>query len=160
MKLSRSVVLDASADRVWSHVLQTSLLRHVSFPLQIFVPISPAAWPAKWSSGDYVVALWTFGVIPFGRHTIAIRFPDGDGAGPPYRLLDDGHGGMIRRWRHLITVTPIEEDRCVYCDEVEVAAGLLTPIVYLFACVFYWHRQRRWQGLVKSGFRYSAPSGE
>jgi hypothetical protein len=37
-----------------------------------------------------------------------------------------------------------------YSDEVEVSAGALTPFIWAFAQIFYWHRQRRWRGLANS----------
>jgi hypothetical protein len=42
-------------------------------------------------------------------------------------------------------VRPLEAGTCRYSDEIEIDAGLLTPLVWLFARVFYGHRQRRWQ---------------
>jgi len=37
---------------------------------------------------------------------------------------------------------------------VDIEAGLLTPFIWLFSQVFYRHRQRRWQALVKRQFAF------
>jgi hypothetical protein len=39
---------------------------------------------------------------------------------------------------------------------MRVSAGVLTPVVWLFAVLFYRHRhrQRRWRELAQSGFNY------
>jgi hypothetical protein len=41
-------------------------------------------------------------------------------------------------------------------DTVEVRAGVLTPFIWLFAQLFYRHRQRRWRALVARRFAYGA----
>ncbi|WP_374137484.1 hypothetical protein [Sphingomonas sp.] len=71
-----------------------------------------------------------------------------------YQMRDNGSGDLIKRWDHWITIEPIAPDRCRYTDEVEVSAGIFTPFIWLFALVFYAHRQSRWRALVKSGFAY------
>jgi len=37
-----------------------------------------------------------------------------------------------------------------YTDEIEIQAGWLTPGIWLFAQLFYRHRQRRWKALLRS----------
>jgi hypothetical protein len=54
---------------------------------------------------------------------------------------------MIGRWDHWITVEPDGEGGTLYRDSVEIDAGFLTPLVGMFAHLFYCHRQRRWRGL-------------
>jgi hypothetical protein len=52
---------------------------------------------------------------------------------------------LVRRWDHLIRIRPLANDCCRYLDEIDIDAGPLTLLVWLFAQVFYRHRQRRWQ---------------
>ncbi len=68
----------------------------------------------------------------------------------PKRLRDDGYSALISKWDHWITVAPDKDGGTRYSDEVEVSAGALTPFIWAFAQIFYWHRQRRWRGLAKS----------
>jgi hypothetical protein len=55
---------------------------------------------------------------------------------------------VVRRWDHLIRVEPADGGRTRYSDTIEVEAGALTPLVWLFAKLFYRHRQRRWRTIV------------
>ena len=100
---------------------------------------------------------WDFGCsvsFPLGRQTIAISIPlRGDSH---IELRDNGFSGLISRWDHLITIRSVVGG-CVYSDRVEINAGVLTPFVWVFAWLFYRHRQRRWQRLVKDAFRYERP---
>ncbi len=83
------------------------------------------------------------GVVPFSRHRLRVEALD-----PVAReLRTDEGGGLVRRWRHRIGVTPIGPDRCRYVDEIDIDAGVLTPAVRAFAEVFYRARQRRWRRL-------------
>lgn len=150
MRVRLSTILDVPAERVWAAVRQPRLLDHVAHPLQVFQPIDPPVMPATWADGRYLVRPRMFGVVPMGEQWIVISAPE---QGPiRYRLRDNGHGTLVSRWDHFITIEPITADRCRYTDEVEVRAGLLTPFVWAFAQLFYRHRQRRWRALVASDF--------
>jgi len=55
------------------------------------------------------------------------------------------------------TVEGVKVTRLLICrDRVANNAGILTPCIWLFAQLFYRHRQRRWRQLVKGGFTYVA----
>ncbi len=145
-----ATVLDTPAERVWQAVLRPRLLDHVAWPIQVFDRIDPAGWPERWSVGDYQVRLRLFGIVPMGRQSIVIRDIQ---AGPTrYGLRDDGHGDLVKRWDHRITLEPISPTACRYNDEVEVRAGLLTPVAWAFVQIFYRHRQRRLRALVTADF--------
>ena len=60
---------------------------------------------------------------------------------------------MIRVWDHKIRLADFH-GMTRYTDEVEVHAGPLTIAAWLFALVFYIHRQRRLRRVVASGFAY------
>lgn len=97
-----------------------------------------------WRVGDELNG-WTFlfGVLPLSRHHVRI-----DSIDPARRTAQsDERGGPIRAWRHCLTVTPIDDQRCSYEDQIEIDAGVLTPVVSGFARVFYRYRQRRWRSL-------------
>jgi hypothetical protein len=61
----------------------------------------------------------------------------------PKRLRDNGHSALIKTWDHRITIASDDQGGTLYRDEVEVRAGLLTPFIWVFAQIFYRHRQRR-----------------
>lgn len=150
--MKRNVVvetyLDAPPELVWAAVNQPRLLVHVAHPMIRFVPIRPKRFPESWQDGDYLVGLVRRGLIPIGKQMIRISHPPAvDGV---RFMLDDGHGTLCRRWRHLASVSP-EGSGTRYRDEIEVEAGLLTPLVAGFARRFYRHRQARWRALIRAG---------
>ena len=65
-------ILDCSIDEAINHVKTPRLLEFVAAPLVRFAPVSPPAFPDVWSAGEYLVALRLFGVVPFGKQSIAI----------------------------------------------------------------------------------------
>jgi hypothetical protein len=48
-----------------------------------------------------------------------------------------------------------EEGTTHYTDQVEIQAGLLTPLVWALASIFYRYRQFRWRRLVAADFAYT-----
>jgi hypothetical protein len=59
--------------------------------------------------------------------------------------------GSVRSWRHRMRVEPVSDSHCRYVDRIEIDAGLLTPLVWAFAFLFYKYRQARWRRLPFSG---------
>jgi hypothetical protein len=100
----------------------------------------------EWCEGETVVGwVFLFGVLPFARHHIYVAKID-----EASRVLSSRErGGLIRVWNHDIEVTPIDELSCRYRDQIEIRAGLLTPVIVLYAHGFYLMRQRRWRALAK-----------
>lgn len=84
-----------------------------------------------------------FQIVPFCRYTIEVESVD-DVA---HQLVTNERGGVVRTWRHTIVVEALDDDTCRYEDEIDIDAGLLTPVVSAFARVFYVYRQRRWTRL-------------
>lgn len=157
MKVIVRTRLEASAERVWSELKTSRLLTYVTAPLQKFVPVKPPALPEIWSEGDYQVKLLSFGVLPTGKQTISISYPESDPLRPNIlRLRDNGSGDLARVWDHMITLEPLSSSQCLYEDSVEVKAGLLTPFIWGYAWMFYHWRQMRWRRLVAANFDYSA----
>lgn len=150
MILKISTSLPCSFEEAVKQAQSPRLLRFVASPLVQFTPIDPPAFPATWSVGTYWVQLKLFGLVPFGRQAIVISFPDIQNG---FALLDDGHSALITSWNHLITIAPSEHG-LYYEDCVNLSAGVLTPFVFVFAWIFYRHRQRRWQLLASRGFDY------
>jgi hypothetical protein len=113
--------------------------------------MTPAELPATWADGDYEVQMLLFGWLPAGRQLIRILHSTD---GRAWVLRDDGKGQLAKTWDHTIRVEPDASGGTKYTDVVEVRAGVLTPFVWMFASVFYRHRQRRWRLLVRRGFVY------
>lgn len=58
------------------------------------------------------------------------------------------HGGLVSLWNHRMHVESVSSVETRYTDFVELKAGLLTPVAWSFAYLFYWNRQRRWRKLL------------
>jgi hypothetical protein len=156
MNASVSTLLDAAPERVWAELQRPALLEYVAAPLVAFEPVHPESFPERWEEGEYRVSTALFGVVPLGEQSIRISKPRVDDAEGDrfYQLRDDGTGRLARVWDHLVSVRETPDGKTVYTDEIEVDAGVLTPLVWSFATVFYHHRQRRWRKLVENGFSY------
>lgn len=150
----RSVALDANADAIWHAVNTPVAFRLVTRGLLRWRGAPPSR-VKPWHQGETLRGLiLVFGVIPVSQHTITIERID------PERLefQSDERGGVIRSWRHLIRVTPINDGNCRYEDIVVIDAGVATPLIAAFANWFYGIRQRRWQELARL-MPGAAPSG-
>jgi len=150
MRVDVATDLDGSVDDAIAHVGTTRLLRFVAWPLVHFTPVDPPVWPDRWTDGTYWVNVRLFGWLPFGQQAIVISHPEStDG----FLLRDNGYSALVRRWDHTISITTVA-GRTRYRDVVIIEAGVFTLPVWLFAQVFYRHRQRRWRLLARQGFRY------
>lgn len=150
MKVSRSTIIDLSAEIVWSQVQAARLLDHIAWPLMRFIPVGSEPLAHFKQGGRYLVKLRLLGMLPFGTQWIATSVHQPERGAWPKRLRDNGYSALIRQWDHWITISPDGKDRTRYSDDVEISAGIMTPFIWAFAYVFYWHRQRRWRVLARS----------
>jgi hypothetical protein len=150
MKLRRSTLLDLSIQQVVDLVKSPVLFDFVAAPLIKFVPTG--VFPLQWqANADYQATMYLFGLIPLGQQSIRIRIdPSEQIQNQSCVLVDDGRSALISKWYHRIELHK-NNHQTMYTDTLEIRAGWLTPFVWLFAQVFYWHRQRRWQFLVSMG---------
>jgi hypothetical protein len=157
MQMQRTTIFPASPGRVWELLQRPETLLTISKPLMFFKPLDPPRLPEEWEEGEYKVSMWLFGFVPFGWQVIGVEFPDADEESGVRKLRDNGYGGFIRKWDHLIEIEPVssaenpDEKWTKYTDRVTIDAGILTPNVWLFAKLFYAHRQRRWKQLLSAG---------
>lgn len=148
MKIDLACQLPCSMAQAAAQARRPRLLHHVAHPLVRFRPQQPQQLPDTWQEGCYEMRMYLFKLIPLGRQSIVISFPKYGGG---FALRDNGHGSLVRRWDHLITLTPNGAGTC-YRDQVTIEAGWLTGPVWLFAQLFYRHRQRRWRQLAARDF--------
>jgi hypothetical protein len=155
VRLSVATVFDCPAERVWDELQRTRVLRYVSWPILAFTWEEPPSTPEYWDRPKHLVRLWFLGIVPLWRQWIVVSFPrPEDHSRGIWRLRDDGSGALVHRWDHVITLTRRADGRCGYRDDLDMSAGLLTPVIWMFGWVFYRYRQWRWNILVASGFSY------
>lgn len=151
MRLQCTSLIPCSVERLGSELARPALLQHLAAPMLAFVPLAPPEFPAVWSPGAYQARLLLGGRVPLGVHTLAPQPLPPDSA--PLVWHDAGHSGLVKVWDHRITIVDVH-GMTRYTDLVEVQAGVLTGVAWLFAKVFYAHRQRRLNRLAAVGFDY------
>lgn len=151
MRLRCTSLIACSVERLRAELERPVLLQHLAAPMLAFVPQDPPEFPAVWTPGDYRARLLVGGRIPIGVHTLSPQPLPPDSS--PLVWHDAGHSGLIRVWDHQVTIVEVH-GMTRYTDLVEVHAGLLTGVAWLFAKAFYTHRQRRLNRLAAAGFDY------
>jgi hypothetical protein len=86
-----------------------------------------------------------FGFIPAWKHSITFQEIDDS----KRVLFTKEGGGLVPVWNYIIQVKPEQNETCRYTDDVEVNAGVLTLLVWLYANGFYRYRQLRWRLLLR-----------
>lgn len=130
---------------MWTALQKVSSLMYVSTPIIGFVPQKGCLLPEIWTIGTiYKLKLYLFGIIPFGDHFIRLVEIDHN----EKTIISNEHGKFIKVWNHTIRLKPIDDHAIDYTDEVEIEAGILTLPVWLFAHLFYRHRQKKWKKLL------------
>ncbi len=146
MKVSRTSVLARPAEAMREALQRAGAFVEVSYPLVTFRARTPLG--ERLEAGDYEVDMKLFGVIPLGRQTLCVSFPQ-EPSSVVFR--DRGHGTLARVWDHLLLVEAIDEGHCRYTDEIEVRGRFGTTIlVWIFAHLLFAHRHRRWRRLTAS----------
>jgi hypothetical protein len=148
MRLQRTTLLACEAERLLVELRRPALLHQIAAPMLVFVPVDPDRWPEKWEPRQYRARLRVGGWLPIGDHTLDM---DSDPSRVGAVFHDAGFSKLIKVWDHQIVLTG-GSGQTRYTDRVTIKAGLLTPAAWLFAWVFYRHRQRRLRRLVSTGF--------
>jgi hypothetical protein len=150
--------LPCAAEQAWDRVQTLSLLCEVCWPLITLRPgAGEAAIPERWEPGATVsLRPRLFGLIPIGTRVLHWEKVDAATREMQTREYDP----LIRRWDHRIQVEPTGPNSCRYTDDVEINAGALTFPVWLFAQLFYRHRQRRWKRVAKRLHQEAPPCGQ
>ena len=132
---------------MWRELQKTSSLMHVAAPILIFKPQHNHSLPEKWSIGiKYRLKLFFWGLIPLGDHCIKLVELNRD----EKTIVSNEYGRLTKVWNHVIKIKAIDDETVEYTDEIEIRAGMLTFSIWLFAHVFYRHRQSRWKKFFKN----------
>jgi ligand-binding SRPBCC domain-containing protein len=134
--------LPISAEDACRLAQKPALLSFVLWPWLSMTVTSPL--PDTLAEGDQLQARVRFlGILPGWNHTLKIERLK------LQEIASAEHGGPVKAWNHTLTFEPTGECSCRYTDAVEVRAGLLTPLVALFAALIYRYRQARWRSLAR-----------
>ncbi|MGF1471249.1 MAG: hypothetical protein ACFB50_05825 [Rubrobacteraceae bacterium] len=139
-----STELDAPAREVWALLKRKQTFLYVTRGV-MGVPAAKA-WPEEHREGLKVRGrIWFFHAIPGWRHEIRVVSVDKERR----EIRTRERGGFVEVWNHLLKVEALSEESSLYTDEVEIEAGMLTPVVWAVAHLFYRYRQARWRSLAK-----------
>jgi len=145
MKVSITSKIETSAEEAWALVKQSNTLLYVTRGLMGFKSIN-SKLPSEWQQGNTEqLRIMLFGLIPAWRHQISFE----NISDAKMAMLTHESGGVVKTWNHLISIRAVDGSSCNYTDDVEIKAGVFTPLVCLYAHLFYRYRQFRWHYLVK-----------
>lgn len=137
--------LPASAEHVWQALLRRDTFRYITRGALSFDGIE--LWPERFTAGATLTTrMRLLGIVPLWSHQLQVVRIDELAR----ELLSHEHGGLVRRWNHRIKVSPDGARQSHYVDEIDIDAGLLTPLIWLFAQLFYRYRQMRWRYLLRT----------
>jgi len=141
-----STRLACTEAELWQKIIEPRSLQFVASPILSFVPAEAGALDGEWQVGrPYSLKLYFMKLIPLGRHTIQLVKIDKE-----RNIISSRESGMLAPvWNHNISFRALAPGVVSYTDEIEIRAGWLTPFIWLFAHVFYRHRQRRWKMLLQ-----------
>jgi len=140
-----STYFSCSEEELWSKIASPKSLQYVAAPILRFVPCRTDSFSDEWQEGPiYDLNLYLFHVIPLGRHRIKILKADKKAN----TIVSKESGLFAPVWNHTISFHQCGSREVSYKDRIEIEAGLLTPLICIFARFFYRHRQRRWKRLL------------
>ena len=140
MKLKISSILNSTPEKIFSELQKPSLLQEVASPILKFKLVDKCQLPEKWEIEKvYTFNLYFLMYLYVGKHSISIKKID-------YikkQIISNEFGFLTKTWNHTIYVEEHANKKSHYTDEVEITADILTVFIWLFANLFYRHRQKR-----------------
>jgi len=160
LKAKISSVFNTPAHRAWSAVKESRTLIFVTkgvlgFEGRVGVEErkgigSRCNFPKTWVEGRIEsTKLRFFGVIPGWQHQLYFK----EICDETFQQTSEERGGLIQQWNHVIKVDSLDAESCRYSFEIEIDAGLLTPMVWFYAHLFYRYRQWRWKKMIKLNYQ-------
>ncbi len=142
--LTKTSVFPVNKEIVYNMLKRFDILSRVATPYMKFTPVNQAK-DLIWQEGEvYRLKAKLFGFIPIGVHQITvIEFNQNT------RIYTNEKDPLVAIWNHEIILKELGSNKTEYTDRVEIYAGWRTIFVYLFAKVFYAHRQKKWVKMLR-----------
>ncbi len=145
MKATFLTIIHVNGNKMWEELQKTSSLMYVASPILIFKSQDGGELPSTWSvEREYPLNLYAFHIVPLGKHYITVKKIDIKNK----EIFTNEFGSLTKTWNHLMRVEVLDDNMVKYTDEIEIKAGMLTIFIWMFAQVFYRHRQRKWKKLL------------
>jgi hypothetical protein len=139
MNIRVTSIFPADREIVFEKLQEISTLQYICSPIAKFTPLNKChIWIAE--------ACFTFNLrvmgLNFGVHTINVDRFD-------LTLISTReHNESVPIWNHTITLEKHGDNCTKYTDIVEIKAGFKTFFIWIWANVFYRHRQKKWRKLL------------
>ena len=145
MTANISSKLPCTESELWEKISNPLSLQYITSPVLKFVPENDDLFKTQWRiNTSYQLKLYLFGYVPLGRHSITLKVIDKN-----KNIIKSRENGVLAKvWNHTISFNEKEDGQVHYTDTIEIKAGVLTPFIWLFAHLFYRHRQKRWKQLL------------
>ncbi len=141
-----STYFDCTEEKFWKKIVEPKSLQFVASPILSFQPLVKGEFDEKWVIGKtYELNLYFLNVLPLGRHRTKIVTIDKESN----TIASTESSTLVPVWNHTIRFNQCEQNKLIYTDEIEIKAGWLTIFVWIFAQLFYRHRQKRWKLMLK-----------
>lgn len=141
-----STHFNCTEEKLWEKIIEPKSLQFVASPILSFKPIIKGELDGEWVIGKtYELKLYFLKILPVGRHKIKVVTVDRKSN----TIVSAESSALVPIWNHTIRFSQCEKNRLIYTDEIEIKARWLTIFIWLFAQLFYRHRQRRWKILLK-----------
>ena len=148
-----STQLPASAGDVWGRLLQKETFLYI---IRGWLTVKNSdTWPATLflPATTFVMQIRPFGIGPVSSHSVHVIRVDQAAR----EIETEEKGQLVTSWSHQMRVETSAGNQSRYTDCVHLKAGLLTPPVWLFACLFYRSRQRRLRTLLAEDDKVKKP---
>ena len=141
MKIIKTSIFPDTADIIFKKLKKLKTLQYIAFPYASFEPCNGND-KIVWEKGNvYEFRLKLFCIFPLGIHKIkVIEFSQNS-------IYTNEGNKFVSIWNHRIYLKTLNNRFTEYTDEVEINAGWRTIFVYLWAKLFYTHRQHKWKNL-------------
>ncbi len=142
--VNKKSVFPASKEKVYNMLSEFEMLSKIAYPYITFKPVDGNK-NLIWKAGkEFEFKAKLLGFIPFGTHRIKVIDFDMD------KVYTNEVNTYVETWNHEIILKELSDGTTQYSDIVEIYAGWRTPFVYLWATLFYRHRQKKWIKILKS----------
>lgn len=140
-----STILPRPARTIWELLLRTDTFLYIT--RSVIGYSDTQQWPARLfiEGSTLMMRVRLFGLGPLTPHHVQITCVN-EARG---KITTTEWGGLVRRWNHCMRVEPVGDSKCRYTDHIDIHAGLVTPLIWVFAVAFYSYRQRRWHAWVR-----------
>ncbi len=132
-------VFPASKKEVFDLLQEFKMLNKIASPYVTFKPVNNNEKLVWKEGGTFMFRTKLFGFIPFGIHKINVIEFNKD-----KRIYTNEQNTYISVWNHEIVLKELDAHKTEYTDIVEINAGRKTYFVYIWAKLFYTHRQKKW----------------